>query len=184
MTIVDKPIEFIKQQLNVDEKILYEYTGTFEQNYIKETALHINSLLKEYPQTQKKIFYVFVELAQNVGLYSEETQEKDGKKVGVGSIIVYENENNTGFIIGNLINTSALRVLERKCKIINSLDRDSLRELKRFQRNLIPGTHSNAHVGLIMVALTTRKKIIISSYEVDEKNSFISLKVETEKEKN
>lgn len=183
MIIVETPIEFIKKQLNAKEKNLYEYTGTFEQSYIKQTALHINSLMKDFPQTQKKIFYVFVELAQNVGFYSEEKQEKEGKKIGKGSLVVYENEQNYGFIIGNLINTGALKVLERKCKIINALDRDSLRELKRFQRNLIPGSHSNAHVGLIMVALTTRRQIDIKSFEVDEKNSFFTLKIEAEKEK-
>lgn len=184
MIIVDKPIEFIKKQIKDEEKILYEYTGTFEQMYIKETALQVNSYMKDYPQTQKKIFYVFVELAQNVGFYSEEKIEKDGKRIGIGSLIVYENENNYGFIIGNKINTGAFKVLERKCKIINALDRDALRELKRFQRNLIPGTHSNAHVGLIMVALTTRRQINIKSYVVDEDNSFFTLKIEAEKEKN
>lgn len=174
---------FLKQQIPQDYKIIYEYTGPFEQAYIKEQAINFNNQLKDFPQTQKKIFYTFIELAQNVGFYSEEKQQINEKQVGIGTLIVYENDKNFGFIIANKIKKDAYEVLAKKCKIINELDRESLRELKRFQRNLLPGMYSNAHVGLIMVALTIRKPLVINSIDLDSDHKFFNFDINVEKEK-
>ncbi len=75
-------------------------------------------------------------------------------------------------------------MLEKKCKIINSLDRKSLREFKIYQRNLIQGTNGGAHIGLIMVALTTRKKIELYTYSIENNNNFFSINVKVNKTEN
>lgn len=182
MIDVEEYIVFLKEQLLPEENVLMEYEGPFGQSFIRETAIEINKLVNNFPQTQKRLFYIFVELAQNVGFYSEKKRIIEEKKIGEGSLLIFDNRDEIGFIIGNTINSKAFKVFERKCKIINSLDRESLRELKRFQRNLIPGTNSNAHIGLIMVSLTTRKQIELKSVKVDETNHFFSIKISVEKE--
>ncbi len=175
--------EFIKSEISENDKIVSQYSGNFGQAVVKDYAFKLSKLSAEYNVTQRRIFYVFVELAQNVGFYSDNYEEIDGKKVGIGSFIIYENEQYYGFILGNVINSEALNVLERKCRIINSLDRDSLREFKRHQRNLIPGTNGGAHIGLIMVALTTREKLDYKILKINDNFSFFSINVKLEKEK-
>ncbi len=174
---------FLQKQTNDNDKIIYEYSGIFNQETVKEYAFKLNKLSKDYIITQRRLFYVFVELGQNIGFYSTEREKFENRTVGVGNLLIYENENQIGFITGNVIDNSALRVLSQKCKIINSLDREALREFKRYQRNLIPGTNGGAHIGLIMVALTTRKKLDINILEIDKEKTFFSLNVKIEKEK-
>lgn len=173
--------EFIKNNRSEDETILQEYSGIFNQSLVKKYALTLSKLCNEYIVTQRRIFYIFVELAQNVGYYSDYKEKVGNKEIGAGEMLIYETEKEIGFSIGNIINNSALNVLRRKCKIINSMDRESLREFKRHQRNLIPGTNGGAHIGLIMVALTTRKKLDFKILEIDENMSFLAIDVKIEK---
>lgn len=174
--------DFIKNQIQKDQSIIYNYSGIFDQEIVKKYAFNLTKISKDYIVTQRRLFYVFVELGQNVGYYSDEKEKVEDKEVGKGQIIVYESEKSIGFIIGNKINNKALNVLTKKCTIINSLDRDALREFKRYQRNLIPGTNGGAHIGLIMVALTTRKKLDVNVLEFDDEYSFFSINVNVDKE--
>lgn len=182
MTYYKDYTKIIKKHFITNQSILIEYEGEFSQEKVKEFAFQLNEISKIYIASQRRLFYVYVELAQNVGFYSDNRIKKGDKTVGCGSMIAYETKGSFGFAIGNIINKPALDVLKKKCEIINSLDRDSLREFKRHQRNLIPGTNGGAHIGLIMVSLTTRKKLDLLTHEIDEKNSFFSLNVEIEKE--
>jgi hypothetical protein len=175
-------LEILKKKLNENDKIIAEYEGIFNQEIVKKYASIINKTAKNYPKLQRQLFYVFVELAQNVGFYSDIRQNNYNKNTGIGSLLIYENINEIGFLIGNPINTKAYEVLERKCKIINSMDRESLRELKRYQRNLIPGTNGGAHIGLIMVALTTKNKLEIDKTKINNNLNFFYLKVKISKD--
>ncbi len=163
-------------------QIKRKYDGIFEQNVIKDLAFYLNKMLKDVEITQRRMFYVFVELAQNIGFYSDERIEKDGKSIGIGVVVIYDNEDEAGFVLCNKVNNKAVSVLSRKCRIINTMDRDELREFKRHQRNLIPGTNGGAHIGLIMVALTTRKKLDTRIIPIDDKYSFFVINVKMNKE--
>ncbi len=167
--------------LTENQKVTLEYEGVFDKQKIVELGSFIKEKTKKYPQAEKKLFYIFVELAQNVGYYSDEREIFEGKDTGKGKVVFFETENTLGFIIGNVIRNSALKVLLKKCELINSMDREELREFKRRQRNLIPGTNGQAHIGLIMVSLMTKQPLQIFSAEIDETYSFFSIKVEVEK---
>jgi len=173
---------FLSSKLANNDNKIDEYSGVFSQEVVKKFAFKLNTLSKNFIVTQRRIFYVFVELGQNIGFYSDMREEKDGRSIGCGSLVIYENENQISFVLGNVINNTALNVLLKKCKIINKLERDSLREFKRYQRNLIPGTNGGAHIGLIMVALTTRKKLEVDVLKIDDKKSFFTINVKIEKE--
>lgn len=174
-------IKYLKDNIPTDSKIISEYEGVFYQKNIREFSLELKKATSGYPITSKRLFYVYVELAQNVKFYSDEYIINNSKKTGIGSQIIYETENEIGFIIGNEINNKASRVLERKCKIINTLSRDSLRELKRYQRNLIPGTNGGAHIGMIMVSLTTRKTLDYFIKKINDSSNYFILNVIIEK---
>ncbi len=177
-------LELLRQELPEDGQVEYEYEGVFTKEVIHEFTQKIMKLTNGDFQAQKKFFYVFIELAQNVSRYSDWRSMTDGKNsLGIGAVIFGQTKDSYYFLIGNVVENSALKVLIRKCEIINSLDRESLRLFKRQQRNLIVGTNQGAHIGLIMVVLTTRKKLDIRIKPIDEMHSFFILRVFIEKKK-
>ncbi len=177
--------QLVYNALPQNSKLLLSYIGKFSKTIIRDLSKEISELLRDKPQIYKKIFYVFIELAQNVRAYSDwkETDE-EGEAVGIGAFLLAETPEDYYLIIGNVVNNKDLKVLLRKCEIINSLDRESLRLFKRQQRNLIPGTNQNAHIGLIMVALTTRKKLNVILKPIDENFSYFILKISIAKQRN
>ncbi len=174
-------IEFLKSNLFDNQTSEYCYLGVFDRQVLTNFRKKILTITNKDKQAQRKTFYIFIELAQNVSFYSEDRDTKENK--GKGSLLVGEYENCFFFTIGNFIKNDAFSVLEKKCQIINSLDRDRLRELKRTQRNLIPGTNGGAHIGLIMVALTSKKNINMKVEKINDNISFFSIKVEIDKTK-
>ncbi len=172
-----KQTVFLEEQIPANSKILYQYEGVFSKEMIKEFLHQITLYTKNYPRSHKKIYYVFIELAQNVKKYSAWKEDN----TGVGAFLLGETDNEFYFLIGNVVENGALQVLLKKCEIINSLDRESLRLFKRQQRNLIPGTNRGAHIGLIMVALTTKKPLDIRLKQLDADYSYFILNVTIEK---
>ncbi len=177
-------LELLISQVPENVRILKTFEGVFTKEKIHELTGYISQITKGDVQAYKKFFYVFIELAQNVSNYSDWRKEDGKNSVGIGSIVIGEANDSYFMAIGNIINNKDLQVLIKKCDIINSLDRESLRLFKRQQRNLIPGTNQNAHIGLIMVALTTRRKLDITIKTVDDQYSFFILKAFIPKSKN
>ncbi len=177
MPVQTKYLEILKSKLPENVNIYFAYEGAFEQIKIRNFASKIKELTKDNSVIQRRSFYVFVELAQNVKFYSDERIKIDNQDVGMGSLIIYDSKDYFGFIIGNKVNDAAYKVLERKCKIINTMDRSMLREFKRYQRNLIPGTNGGAHIGLIMAALTTRKKLEYYGVPIDDSFHYFILNI-------
>ncbi|RLD77713.1 MAG: hypothetical protein DRJ10_11465, partial [Bacteroidetes bacterium] len=77
-------------------------------------------------------------------------------------------------------NDDIVSIIE-KSEIINSLDREELREYKRQQRKLPPGKRGGAHIGLIQVALTSANPLDIEVNPVDDDHSFFSIAVKIDK---
>ncbi len=183
-----KKIEELQLLHNALEKryekfdIIYTFEGIFDKDVISIFSKKITLLTKFHPKAQKRLFTVFIELAQNVGYYSDLRMKiADEKETGVGGLIIGENSEIFFFIIGNKITEKALEVLHKKCEIINSLDREELREFKRQQRNLIPGTNGGAHIGLILVALTTKRPLNVTIFDLKNEESLFTIVVEVNK---
>ncbi len=162
--------------------VIDKYFGAFDRDIIVKNLIpKLNTITKKYFIAQRKLTYVFIELAQNVGFYSDEKKEVNNKNIGAGGLLFFETPETLGFIIGNLINNKAFEVLKHKTQIINNMSREELRKLKRQQRNLIPGTNGNAHIGLIMVALTVKQPLDIFYKKINDNFNFFAIKVEVNK---
>jgi len=173
---------------NINEKyktyeIVYMFEGVYDKDIISLFSKKLTTLTKFYPRAQKRLFTVFIELAQNVAYYSDlRIKVGDDKETGVGGLIIGETPDSFYFIIGNKIQDKPLDVLYKKCEIINSLDREELREFKRQQRNLITGTNGGAHIGLILVSLTTKRPLNVKVHKLEETNEhFFTILVEVDK---
>ena len=165
-----------------EDDVIMSYSGPFDTDILKVYGEKLKTLTKLHPQAGRKLFFTFIELAQNVSFYSNEKSKiSDKKTAGAGTVIIGESKDKYFFVSGNVIFFNSVDTLQRKIKIINSLDREELRKYKREQRNLIPGSNGNAHIGLIMTALSTKRDINANVLKIDNKNYYFSIFVEIDK---
>jgi len=183
MISIDK-LEILNELDVSNTELLSTYEGMFDNEMIGFFSRRMVNFSYDSPGLQKKLIVSFIELAQNVGYYSADKQNDfNGKIVGVGALLLGLRDSNVFFCIANKVLNSELNVLQRKCELINSLNREQLRELKRNNRNLIPGTNGGAHIGLIMIALITNKPLHIQYFKVDDTMSYFIIYVELSKKR-
>lgn len=166
-----------------NQDIQVSYKGPIDERILSVIGYYIEVILGKYPQASKKIFKIFIELAQNVSFYSAEKNAlRHEKTIGAGTLVIGEFGKFYTFVTGNLVKNEDVIPLLEKCEIINSLDREALRQYKREQRKLPPGAKGGGNIGLIQVALTAACPLDVEVTPVDEDYSFFSLAVKVDKE--
>jgi len=177
---------------------LYQYYKITEENEVPfifkgalnhEAVYHLGETLKERIKTaenkKSKILSVFVELAQNIKLYSAHKvySESEGQDVGVGMIAFGETSSAYHIKSGNLINNSSRKELVDRCRLINSLDREELNKLYLKERNkAVEDNRSGGNIGLIELARRSRNPLDVSMDQVDENTTFFSIEVKISKD--
>lgn len=158
------------------------YKGPIDDHILQVIGTYIEGLLKDSPKAGKKLFKIFIELAQNISYYSAERSKlANDKDIGTGMVLINEMSDYYAFTTGNLVKTDDIISIIEKSEHINSLDREELRQYKREQRKLPPGKKGGAHIGLIQVALTSANPLDIEVIPVDDKHSFFSIAVKIDK---
>lgn len=159
-----------------DQDILVSYKGPFDKHILAVIGNYIEVIIKGNPNVSRKIFKIFIELAQNIAFYSSEITKGD-KPIGIGTLVVGQYEDFYTFSTGNVVKKDMLIPMIEKFEIINTLDREDLRAFKRKQRGLPQGEYGGANIGLIQVALTASAPIEYEVTEVDDHTAFLSLSV-------
>lgn len=157
------------------------YKGPFDKNILVVFRKHIDGILNEYPTINKKVFAIFIELAQNIIYYSSERSAIEQESAGIGSLAICEKDDSYSFITGNLVDNNSVSLFLDKCATIKQLNRDELREFKRQQLHLPSGQNDTANIGLIQVALTADGKFDFYQKIIDDKYSFITITVDVKK---
>ena len=162
-----------------DQDIIVYYKGPFDDVILSEIGNKIRKKAFESPKVGKRLFAVFMELAQNVSLYSAEKEQLESvSKWGVGMLVVYETATKFKLVSGNMIKNDVLEQIIIKCKEINALDHESLRAMKRkYISQETPVDHKGGNIGLIQVALKVDLPLEIDSRKIDDKHSFFSISV-------
>ena len=92
-------MDFFNSMLN--ENVQISYTGVFDSQILSVIAKNIEFSLSENPVVNKKMFKIFIELAQNISFYSlEQTVNCDGGSSGYGTLTIQEF--NDYFVAGNI----------------------------------------------------------------------------------
>jgi len=164
------------------ESLVLSYKGVITEALLADISLEIRQHFADKPKLAKKIFAIFMELAQNILYYSDEKEELKGKKGGIGIILITEHQENYRFSCGNPLNYSRVDKLKTHCLTINSLDRDGLRQFKREVRQAPPeGRSRGAGIGLIHVSLTAGNPLDVDFLEINPESVFFSLSVKINK---
>ncbi len=169
--------------LTSQKSVLISYKGPVSDVILAEISKDIRSKFSNDPKASRKIFAIFMELAQNILYYSAEKTLFNNRHDSIGSILITQMAEHYTFSCGNLVENSYIQELVESCKIINSMDRDALREYKREQRSAPQRERSKgAGIGLIQVALTSDTPLKVEYKEIDDTHSLFSLSVQIMKE--
>lgn len=166
-----------------DRDILVSYKGPMSDVIIYEISKELQNKLAQDPKSGKKVYSIFMELAQNIFFYSAETSKIGDKEYRVGTIVITEDEDFYTLMAGNLVEKKWIPSLWDKCELINSLDREALRRLK-FEQRINPNEDERsrgAGIGLIQIALTSAQPISVEFRDIDNKQSFFALAVSVKK---
>ncbi|MEO1655293.1 MAG: SiaB family protein kinase, partial [Bacteroidota bacterium] len=172
----DKGFNFYEYHAHIkNADILLSYKGPLTDVLLSEFSRDIRRKIHAYPRAAKKVFAIFMELAQNVFYYSKEVNHFENND-RVGSLIILESNQHYKIITGNLIFKDAVKSLSEKCEIVNSLDRESLRAYKRALRNAPSGEESKgAGIGMVQAALTSANPLDYQIKEAGETFAFFVL---------
>ncbi|MGE9289974.1 MAG: SiaB family protein kinase [Puniceicoccales bacterium] len=133
------------QKLN-RERLMLSVTGPISQEIVKQYGALLKSMESISENRRLVVLGVFVELAQNVLRYSE---EKSGD-VGLGVVVISEEDNCFRVSSGNLIPESCRGPLESSFEELAKLDHEALRSVYREKRREArKGTGDGAGLGLI-----------------------------------
>jgi hypothetical protein len=162
-----------------EQDIIVYYKGPFDDVILAEIGNKIRKKAFESPKVGKRLFAVFMELAQNVSLYSSEKNHLESvNKWGVGMLVVYEKADAFTLLSGNMVRNEVLEQIVSKCDEINMLDRESLRAMKRKYRSQeTPTDHKGGNIGLIQVALKVDLPLEIDARRIDDRHSFFTISV-------
>ena len=158
---------------NQDHKLVLTYKGPFLEEILSKLSDIVRDTFTEDVVMSRKLLSVFIELAQNVYYYSAETVKMGMKEYGIGSVCVSKEEDHYEFSTGNFVPVHLVGELKKSCDLINSLNRDDLRKLKRDTRSMEADVSSRgAGIGLIQIALTAGEPIEYEAIPHDENCSF------------
>ncbi len=169
----DKYIDIAQYEKLWKDNVMLVYKGPFEENVL----MALGAYIKKKFCPANRLFSVFIELAQNIAFYSANFSSHTNKEYGVGLVMVTEATQHHRLIAGNVVMTETIIPLIEKCELINSLDREGLRQLKIKQLRQPRGSKGGAHIGLIQVALTSSNPLEFQVVPIDDTYSFFSLSV-------
>ena len=160
------------------KNIVLSYKGPVTDSLIAEMGQDVRNLFAEERQIKRKIFAIFIELAQNILYYSAERTKYQDKQDSLGALLITREEEHYVLSCGNLIENDDKSSLSKRCKKINSLTRDDLRSYKREERSMPRSAKSRgAGIGLIQVALLSENQLSSSFIEVSSSYAYFTLSI-------
>lgn len=180
-------LEYYKKMC--ERNIILDFQGAISQEMLvgmAELIKHKFSQELGRGGAVKKIFSVFIEMAQNIAHYSAERVHLDNHTNDIGAGIIVVTEENRSYIItsGNLVDNGAIQDVTAHCDNINSMDQNTL---KQFYKKQIKSSREEgkkgASIGLIDIARKTGNPIRYKVNPIDESNSFLVLSVKIQEEK-
>jgi hypothetical protein len=184
-------LELLKYYKKMCERnIVLDFQGAMSQDMLVGMAELIkNKSLLDANRTStiKKVFSVFVEMAQNIARYSAERVQLNGTPghigVGAGIIVVTETDRIYTITSGNQVQHHAIPPVIQLCDTINKMDKDKLKQFykKQIKSARVKGKRG-AGVGLIEIARKSGNPIQYKVTQIDDLNSFLVLSVKIQEE--
>lgn len=169
------------------QNVILSFKGEMSQQIL----VNIGDLLKEKlasedteKQVTKKVFFIFVELAQNIHRYSADRGIEDKKRAGTGVLFVKESANYFTIFAGNRVAPLEAKVTTEQCLAISRLTPNELKlyykeQLKQPREDETSGA---AGLGLISIVRKAENPIVAYTIDIDTNETFLVLSVQVNKE--
>ncbi len=151
----------------ITHQITKAFTSLAELDMAKE---------EEDGSIQKKVFHVMVECLQNISKHADSPVSEDFMYAGRGIFMVSRGEDCYHVISGNLVEAPKVDKLREQLDLINSLDREALKELHKTQ--IKEGRLSDkggAGLGFIDIARKTGNPLEYHFMPIDQDTQFFIL---------
>ncbi|WP_299452146.1 SiaB family protein kinase [uncultured Microscilla sp.] len=156
------------------------YKGPITHELIAKIKGYIQRTFKK-TKAHYKLLAIFIELAQNVIVYSEEQNTFIGNE-SVGTLIIDERDDCYLLITGNTVSNSSVETLLERCEYINSLDRDGLRKFKRDLRKKDKDQkNKRAGIGLVQMALLSGHGLQVIAERINDEFTYLGFCVKVMK---
>lgn len=169
------------------ENIIIAYQGMISQEILALLGEMVkDKIMKDNKrQVAKRVFSIFIEMAQNVMNHSAVKENPAGENgsQGAGIIVVDDANNRYTLTTSNLVKNSDLPAVIKQCKTIESLDQLCIKQL--FQEQLAqPASDEKpgAGIGLFNIALKSGSPIKFQTGKFDNTHSFLIFSTFVEKE--
>ncbi len=165
-----------------EHNIVGSYIGPFDKYILVSIAKSLQNKLTDNQTQSKKFFKIFIELASNIAYYSHEKENGHG----TGLVVITEYPDYLQINAGNIIDFRSKEHIEQKCKLINRLSHDELRQLRRYLLRVPAYNENSGNVGLVQVALVANNKLNYKFIPLNNEKSlyFYIISVNLSKEKN
>ncbi|UCH93571.1 MAG: SiaB family protein kinase [Candidatus Aminicenantes bacterium] len=174
-------LEYYKEMC--ERNIVLDFQGAISQDMVVGMAeLLKNKFSQELGRANivKKLFSIFIEMAQNIAIYSAERVYLDDRHRDVGAGIIMVTEKNKIYQItsGNLVKKDSIPKIIEHCRTINHMDKEKLKQFYKAQiKSSREKGKKGAGVGLIDMARKSGNPILYEVTPVDNINSFLVLSV-------
>lgn len=175
------------QQFLKEQEILISYQGPVSQTILLDLGLNLKDTTysKTTSQSARRVFAVFIELAQNILLHSEERSIFNDRKkeVGHGLLVVRRSEQYFQVISSNLAKISAAERIKNRVDHLNTLSTD---ELKQFYKEQRTKPHEEGkkggNIGLVDMARKSGLPMAVSYKEVSDIHCYMSMEINLHRE--
>jgi hypothetical protein len=166
----------------MEQKLILVYEGDFTQETTKSILAMAERNLDssaEESSTKRKVFNVMVEALQNIVKHSSESDLKAGSLISKSAIfMISKSESYYCVMTGNPIPKKHTKVLTEALNLLNSKDKDGLKELyKEIIKNSQISDKGGAGLGFVDMARKSGEKLEFMFEEMNEDYDFFSLKV-------
>lgn len=126
----------------------------------------------------RKLYAIFVELAQNIQNHSLEQEVVGTTRIGSGIIVMRENAGFFTITSGNVMLSGAADNLAQYCRDLNSLDAEGLKKLyKEKLRTARREGEKGAGIGLIEIMRKSESQLDTAAQPLDAQTVFFTLSV-------
>ncbi len=153
------------ESLNNEENFL-TFSGPFNMRIISGIGKFLADNLNAPEEIKTRAYKVFIELAQNVSLYSAKRFVNDnGSTTGEGFVKISVNDSIVKLTTRNKVLKEHGSILIKNCQNINHAKEEELKDKKHVLRRESTFSDSGAHIGLITISLLSRNPLEIDISE-------------------
>jgi len=161
-----------------DPNSLVSYKGPITPAIIATISDQLRQKVNISKKVAHRLFSVFIELAQNMQYYSSEVISYAKEEEKIGWIQIFEKNDRYELYCGNALEINKVQKLKQHCELINHLNRDGLRKLKRERRKLkLDKSKKGAGIGLVQVAILAGNPLEVNTLYLGQYFNCIVLKI-------